>query len=198
MKGFAVALALLLLFAAGCGSHGASQFSGQASSPEEVFGQCAFCHDAIASSLFSYGHADLEVTSCEFCHDQNLTPGKVGLGHRNVPACTDCHSGQMTHNDPAAGTVGECVQCHTPHGSSNIFLVRQRIAVPSGAIANIVFNNLKGKADGSFASESQPGTGVCEVCHTTTMFYRSDGTGEDHYPFPCIACHPHSEGFEPQ
>jgi hypothetical protein len=39
---------------------------------------------------------------------------------------------------------------------------------------------------------------VCEVCHTTTRFYRSDGTGEAHFGFPCYTCHPHDVGFLPR
>ena len=66
-----------------------------------------------------------------------------------------------------------------------------------GCAAPIVFDNLAGRADGSFASASRPGTGLCEVCHTTTRYYRSDGMGEPHFTFPCYPCHPHPLGFLP-
>ena len=33
--------------------------------------------------------------------------------------CAECHAQQKTHHDSAAGTVSECTNCHTPHGSAN-------------------------------------------------------------------------------
>ena len=59
------------------------------------------------------------------------------------------------------------------------------------------FDNLDGRKDGSFASVTRPGTGVCEVCHTTTRYYNNTGTGEPHYEFPCYTCHTHERGFLP-
>ena len=47
-----------------------------------------------------------------------------------------------------------------------------------------------GVADGSFASASAPGTGVCEVCHTTTRHYRADGSGSPHFTFSCLGLPP--------
>jgi hypothetical protein len=74
-------------------------------------------------------------------------------------------------------------------------LVRESIVTPEDIERPIVLNNLEGLADGSFASISDPGSGVCEVCHTTTLYYRNDGTGEDHFPFTCFTCHSHGDGF---
>ncbi len=199
MKLSAFAIGLLVLFAVGCGSHGSPQFSGQPASADEAFGQCAFCHNTLAASLFAAGgHGGSLDLTCESCHEQDLTPGFVGPGHRSIPACADCHTQQMTHHDPEAGTAMACLVCHTPHATANLRQVRESIQIPSGETVPIVFTNEKGLADGGFASVSHPGTGVCEVCHTTTAFYRSDGTGESHYPYPCVACHPHSQAFEPQ
>ena len=95
------------------------------------------------------------------------------------------------------GTVKECTNCHTPHGSTNLFLVNEQIRTPSGGTRNVVFNNLLGLADGSFASVSQPGSGLCETCHTRTEFFRADGSGEPHFPYACFTCHPHAGGFAP-
>jgi hypothetical protein len=67
-----------------------------------------------------------------------------------------------------------------------------------GCAAPIAFTNLAGRADGSFASASDPGTGVCEVCHTTTKFYNNTGTGQPHFTTACYPCHPHPRSFLPQ
>src|SRR5262249_59663408 len=87
-------------------------------------------------------------------------------GLRAIEACQTCHPDPQTH--APGGTPLPCTQCHDPHGSQNIDLVREIITTPSGANRPIQFNSLLGLMDGSFASASAPGTGVCEICHTTT------------------------------
>ena len=165
--------------------------------PESTFGPCGFCHSDIAvKANVSSGHGSLSL-QCGQCHTQ-ATPNDYGPGHRNVPACAECHSSQQTHQDPAAGTVFECAVCHTPHGSTNLFLINEEIAPPGGVARSVQFTNLSGLADGSFASVAHPGTGVCETCHTTTQFYRRDGSGDAHFPYTCFTCHPHAGGFAPR
>jgi predicted CXXCH cytochrome family protein len=189
---------LLLILSTAC-DKGAPQYSGStpADDPVAVYGECAYCHTGIAANLVDTGgHANLSI-KCQACHD-DLMPDDPGPGHATIPACADCHSEQQTHFDPAAGTAGECQVCHTPHGSPNLVLINTAIRTPEDTTAPIVFTNLEGLADGSFASASDPGTGICEVCHVDTLYYRSDGTGEPHFTFPCYTCHPHSGGFAPE
>ena len=196
MKSRALCFLLLALLVAGCGADGAEKFKGDPGPVDAAFAPCSFCHNEQATTMtFDGGHGRLNVT-CEVCH-QDLTPGEVGPGHRSVPACADCHTAEETHHDPAVGTTKECVQCHTPHGSPNLLLVQEEITTPGGETQPVEFTNLEGRADGSFASASDPGTGICEICHTTTLFYRSDGLGEPHFAFPCTLCHLHSDGFAP-
>jgi len=190
-------LALPLLWLVACGDDGAPQYGGGPPPIEAAYGQCAFCHDDTAARMVLYGgHGSLRV-KCQRCHDEDLTPGRVGLEHRSIPACADCHSRQATHMDPAAGTPQQCLVCHTPHGSPNLFLVNEAITPPSGRTAVIDFTNLLGKADGSFASASDPGSGLCEVCHATTRYYDSEGHGEPHLTNTCTVCHTHAAAFAP-
>ena len=164
--------------------------------PEAIYGQCGFCHNATAvNAVMSSGHGDLSLV-CENCHTV-LLPNHYGPGHERAPRCAECHAQQQTHHDPAAGTVRECTSCHTPHGSTNIFLINEQIQTTNSGTHTIVFNKIMGLADGSFASVTQPGTGVCETCHTRTEFYRNNGSSAPHFPYPCFTCHPHAGGFVP-
>ncbi len=187
---------LIALVAAGCGDHGSEKFSGAPSTAVEAYGSCVFCHEGPGYQLFENGgHGGFDLR-CESCH-ADLRPNDPGPGHRAVPACADCHAEQMTHHDPAPAAENQCVVCHTPHGSPNLLLVRRTIETPDGMRLPVELTNLSGLRDGGFASVSEPGTGVCEVCHAETLYYRSDGSGAPHFEFPCYTCHPHSSGFAP-
>lgn len=154
---------------------------------------CPICHaDEAARFEEASRHSSLFV--CTNCHtDTGTTPGP---GHETVPSCGQCHSTIETHA-PAGRPPFPCTQCHNPHGTTNIKLVLEAIVTPQGPTQPVVFTSLAGKADGSFASVSAPGTGVCEICHTTTNHYRADGGGSSHLTSTCTDCHSHSDGFRP-
>jgi predicted CXXCH cytochrome family protein len=197
MNGRVLATLAVAAWLAACGTDGASQYRGEPPPIDQVYGQCAFCHDDVAVPMYATGgHGGFNV-NCTRCHSDDLTPGRVGPDHRSVPVCTDCHTRQQTHMDPAAGTPQQCLVCHTPHGSPNLYLVNVEITVPDGNVVPIDFTNLIGRADGSFASATDPGTGVCEVCHATTTVYNSEGDGAPHFTNNCAVCHTHAAAFAP-
>jgi predicted CXXCH cytochrome family protein len=122
-----------------------------------------------------------------------------GPGHRTTAACADCHSAALVATHVPPNMPIACAGCHDPHGSDNLFLVRDVITTPAGVDRPVVFTDaVTGRADGSFASASAPGTGLCEVCHSTTAFYRADGGGTPHFTTLCTRCHPHAAGFLPR
>jgi len=183
----------LVLTLAGCGTDGPN-FSGGPPDAVATYGECAFCHRELAIHMTETGgHHDLDL-KCQACHE-DLLPGEFGPGHRSLPRCAGCHADKETHHDPAVGAAKECTQCHTPHGSANLLLLNESISTPAGGVRPVEFMNRDGFADGSYASLSDPGSGVCEICHTATRFYRGDGSGEQHFVSNCIICHEHEQGF---
>jgi predicted CXXCH cytochrome family protein len=154
---------------------------------------CGVCHAGEATRFTKPSGHSGEFT-CGGCHAE-VAPAP-GPGHRSIAACADCHADRATHA-PAGVPPFPCTQCHDPHGTDNTNLVLETIVTPQGAARPIRFDNLLGRADGSFASASAPGTGICEVCHTTTAHYRADGGGEPHFTFSCLPCHLHGTGFAP-
>lgn len=153
---------------------------------------CTICHMA-EGARFALPSDHMTEFACSGCHAE-VSPD-AGPGHRAVTPCADCHT-NATHAPGGSGLP--CTQCHDPHGTTNENLVLETITTPTGVAAPIFFTNLAGRADGSFAGASAPGTGVCEVCHTTTRFYRADGTGDPHFTVSCLPCHRHATGFQPQ
>lgn len=158
------------------------------------FGSCALCHRNRTEQFLSFAHGELFI-ECSRCHAAHDTIA-YGPGHATTVACVECHGTERrTHRDPASDSDSECAVCHDPHGSDNLFLIVRTLRAPAETLAPICFNSLAGLGAGSFASPNPPGTGLCEVCHTQTRFYRADGSGAPHFTFPCFTCHPHALGF---
>jgi predicted CXXCH cytochrome family protein len=155
---------------------------------------CTICHTT-EGARFAKPSGHSARFACGGCHAE-VSP-MAGAGHRAAAACESCHAAIAPHAPPGAGTFA-CTQCHDPHGSDNIELVLEAIDTPQAGPQPMRFDNRTGWADGSFASASAPGTGVCEICHTQTRFYRADGGGEPHFTLPCFPCHRHDGGFIPQ
>ena len=154
---------------------------------EPIIGKddCADCH-ADTAALFAKTSLHSTNLSCNGCHDQlSSSPGPA---HRRVPDCTQCHP-DLTHGPPNIEALA-CTRCHEPHGTDNIKLIRNEVTTLQGEIHSIDFGE-----DRVFVSASEPGSGICEICHTTTRFFRDDGSGDLHAPVSCPTCHDHSEGF---
>ncbi|MFZ5758182.1 MAG: cytochrome c3 family protein [Thermodesulfobacteriota bacterium] len=51
---------------------------------------------------------------------------------------------------------------------------------------------------GTGGNDSTP-DGICQVCHTTTTYWRADGSGTEHNNgMDCLGCHDHKTGFLPK
>lgn len=110
--------------------------------------------------------------------------------------CGDCHS-EATHKG------ANCLNCHQAHNTSNIKGVKETVRSADKVEKAVRFISRTGA--GSFADGDATKDGVCEVCHTTTKYFRRDGTGFVNHSGgmnfsgkDCTACHTHSSGFSRQ
>lgn len=154
--------------------------------------ECLSCHAEVAAAWEDPSSHRL-VLDCEICHAE--LAGEEGAGHRDIPDCATCHS-ERTH-----APAGDCSVCHEPHGSVNAFLLRASISVPGEAAAAVHVTAPEGASvDGlvrAGVDGAQAGTGLCEICHATTTYYRRTGDGAAHETDWCPLCHSHQDGFRP-
>ncbi len=194
----------LFLALTSCGGSGEEA----ASSPVSQEG-CAACHSIPTTAWRNDSSHKLIYKECTFCHEEaKPTPGDE---HRVSPWCDNCHS-EEKHPPERLGADEEskrllfitCMTCHYPMGSTNQYLIREEILVDPGELSSVDLHNLEGRADDSYAelgpeeggeNNREPGSGVCEVCHTRTRFYNQSGTGEGHYRVRCSRCHDHAHAF---
>lgn len=131
---------------------------------------CTSCHADIGGA-WSLGGNHAMIFDCSDCHTLSASSGS---DHATRPPCADCHSEQP---HPAGA---DCVTCHDPHGTGNLYLIRDDLGVLTEGTG-------VGLAPGD-------GTGVCEGCHTGTVYYNADGDGLDHTTDWCATCHDHQGG----
>ncbi len=160
--------------------------------------------------------------TCHACH-------KTDKNSSNDPNAIKSHNSANTHSvkwsanggwGVAGGKYGEfaCTTCHTPHGTTNIYLIRGTINTPDGSswptsgtsAVTVDFRKKSasvapnpGSLDGVMASGTAGSTNVCQVCHSMTNHFRWDGSGPDQTHTnvggeagaDCTACHNHKNGF---
>lgn len=134
--------------------------------------------------------------------------------------CTDCHAIKPHSSETAGAKYGSwstaCLDCHTPHGTRNAFLVKDVIDPPAtggyAAPKRVFFSNRSGYSnapgaatpgDATYANADR--TGPCQVCHTRTVSpsgaprFRGDADSDAHHTArteDCATCHGHETGFK--
>jgi predicted CXXCH cytochrome family protein len=163
--------------------------------------KCSDCHSNLVDNWLSHSSSHSLLFTCEFCHEQKKNTGSAG--HMANSECNECHT-EVMHFPLISLTRSQCTVCHNPHGSSNLYLIKESIEFDKNPESPVIFHSLAGKGDYSFAELGEDeggkngmarGTGLCEVCHSTTIYYNSSGNGAEHFTERCIDCHKHTLGF---
>jgi hypothetical protein len=111
--------------------------------------------------------------------------------------CSDCHTSYQTHQG------GNCMTCHELHNYDNRLGVKARVKSPNSGLKSVVFTS--NTSAESFADGDNVYDGICEVCHTQTMYHTNNGTGFaahtstgiDYSGWNCLSCHTHANGLTP-
>lgn len=162
--------------------------------------KCLKCHEKTVERWNMRSSSHSMLFTCDFCHEEKKNSGTSG--HMTSSGCSECHT-EIQHFPLIASQQNQCTVCHEPHGTGNIYLIKEIIVV-EGKQKNIEFYSLEGKADYSFAEPGEDeggkngrgrGSGLCEVCHKNTLYYNNSGSSSPHYTENCIHCHKHTLGF---
>ncbi|WP_242393097.1 CxxxxCH/CxxCH domain c-type cytochrome [Anaeromyxobacter oryzisoli] len=94
-----------------------------------------------------------------------------------------------------------CWDCHDPHGDgTNVAMIGTDTLRDSSDAYGLVGTRsttgavLTALGAGAYAKGTTPYTGVCQVCHTATKYYRYDGTLQTHNTgADCMSCHAHQQ-----
>jgi len=143
------------------------------------------------------GHGKPGIGSqCLDCHD----PSKQHLGGAGMLAapltgtlnteCNYCHNDTTLIQNPASskmrahitknGVSSACIDCHDPHGTTNLSMIRSTILGQS-----ITYTTAAQLVD------LNSNMGFCQVCHTKTKYFLAGVPETAHDTTDCLACHDH-------
>jgi predicted CxxxxCH...CXXCH cytochrome family protein len=174
-----------------------------------ALGGCDYCHDlasnhvpTAAANPYRLRYSATDNTLCYQCHktsDAGISANSAGTvlatenGAKNVDAA---HAGTK-HQAGEGGYL--CWDCHDPHGTTNIHMVKTQVSKTSNTYGvpvtkvtvNFTDDTTAGPAVGRFVeATNNPRQGVCQACHDPTKtgdgttvtgsvkWWRSDGTDD--------------------
>jgi hypothetical protein len=97
---------------------------------------------------------------------------------------------------PPYHNVEDCTVCHDVRQTNptNFYYISDLISTPNSGNRSTVFTSRTGS--NSFADGDGTYDGVCEICHTSTLYFNNNGGGEEHLASSdCIGCHEHRNEF---
>ena len=126
-------------------------------------GSCLNCHEEEGQLLWAGSTHQSEGLSCTSCHSSHQQSRLLALEEKQQDQCLDCHNelrGQLRlpSRHPIAEGKTDCVDCHTPHGSSTDADLHQV------SLNDNCFSCHQEKR-GPFLFEHPPVSEDCSLCH---------------------------------
>ncbi len=151
-----------------------------------------------------HGAAGIQL-QCTACHDASAPhiSGRLGdatrLKKEGDALCLDCHNGTKATAVSPHGNEGwanatqapfriTCAECHDPHGTGNLRMIRERIRGQA-----VVFTRPTGQ-DSFDEPDDANEDDLCATCHTTTAHNRVPANRDQrphHEGAQCTDCHTH-------
>jgi len=176
---------------------------------------CTVCHAASPAKLSNgvaapykenfgtTGHGLYTASNqCTDCHDANSSHISGSLGDtmrlkvaNDSNLCASCHSTNlvqdafrnMSTHVTKGGRSLNCQECHDPHGTGNVSMIRSKINGTTISFTDKI---------NSFI-DPVTNRGLCQVCHTLTNHFVAGVPETNHYSSGCLNCHTHNGGFKP-
>ncbi len=159
---------------------------------------CAACHrthTAVGSRLLR--STDQGNTFCNSCHNGTDAPA------------VSTHANQDFSGGAEAPFELNCLQCHEPHGSTNLYNIRESVVVSSTigiTTGPVVFTAETGADSFDEVDTDNPDIDdICVTCHINsnnpgypmTNHEGGDHGGADYRGLACTTCHPHDQDGDP-
>ncbi|HUI89491.1 MAG TPA: S8 family serine peptidase [Anaerolineales bacterium] len=159
-----------------------------------------------------HGNFTANTDECALCHRDHTAQGSTYLTNNpnsvliSDAFCLSCHKDVSTHSNYDFSGAEEpqfqirCIQCHDPHGSSNLFDVRTSIITnltTNATTGPVIFTALSGT--NSFDDGGSTNR-LCTVCHTSVPSSPGSyvhSSGVTYAGQSCVACHPHNADTDP-
>lgn len=140
------------------------------------------CHPGVKAAPFTHG--PVGVDACDACHKET-DPSRHAFEwvRQGAELCGFCHQleldGKHVHQPVAEG---QCVQCHSPHGGANRFMLR------GGAGAAVCAECHEDVTEGQPVVHGPVAAGACTACH------RAHSSDHEHLLVAsgrdlCVDCH---------
>jgi hypothetical protein len=156
--------------------------------------------DTINGDMFWYKIISADGSSISFINDGTYFPQSP----INNPQAMSVAYGQFIRDeirfwDPDANNgSGEFIPIETElldeNGQPYTYHGEMTFTGPTVMAEN---DGLAGDLDGDGENDDLTPNGVCQVCHSQTLFWRKDGSRADHFSGQqCTVCHEHEQGFK--
>jgi DmsE family decaheme c-type cytochrome len=161
-------------------------------SARDASATCATCHNKGEHAEWEGSAHDSRNVSCVTCHSVHAPKSERAQLTKvtQTETCAQCHSDKSaklrrTAHMPVREGKMECSSCHTPHGSTNVRLLR------AGNSVNESCASCHAEKRGPFLWEHQVGRESCTTCHDP------HGSNNERMlvaktPMLCQRCHVHS------